>query len=65
MDAIQNKSVTEAALRQAEDKLLRLEQMQARIGDADFGICVRCKQPIPIGRLMLMPHATRCVRCSG
>ena len=65
MDAIQNKSVTEATLRQAEYKLSRLEQIQVRISDADFGICVRCKQPIPIGRLMLMPHSTRCVQCSG
>ena len=30
----------------------------------DFGICVGCDNPIPSGRIVLMPEATRCVPCS-
>ncbi|MGM0572838.1 MAG: TraR/DksA family transcriptional regulator [Bacteroidota bacterium] len=65
MDAINNKSVTEAALRQAEEKLERLRHMQSRLDDPDFGYCTRCKKPIPAGRLMAMPQSSYCVQCAG
>lgn len=64
MDAINNKSVAEAALRQAEDKLKRLKYALEKIDNKDFGICARCKNPIPPGRLILMPHSIHCVRCA-
>ena len=65
MDAINNKSINEAALRAARKKIPMLERALARIDTADYGTCARCKQPIPIGRLVLMPHTTRCVHCAG
>jgi len=64
MDAINNKSVIEASLRQTQDKLNKLEKALSKIDEPSFGICVNCHQPIPIGRIMLMPHATRCVQCA-
>lgn len=64
MDAINNKSVNEASLRQARQKLTKLHLALDRIDEADFGICVQCKQPIPIGRIMLVPQAIRCVHCA-
>jgi DnaK suppressor protein len=64
MDAITNKSVMEAALREAEDRLSKLRYMQTRVGDDDLGYCAKCKGPIPIGRLMLMPHSIHCVKCA-
>jgi len=64
MDAINNKSVTEAALRQAEQKLERLHYMQSRLDDPDFGKCVRCRNPIPPGRLLAMPQSAHCVSCA-
>lgn len=64
MDAINNKSVLEAALRKAEEKLNKLRHVKTRIGEADFGLCARCKSPIPIGRVMLMPEAVHCARCA-
>ena len=65
MDAINNKSVAEAALRQAEDKLKKLRYMKTQIGKKDFGMCAKCKQAIPIGRLMIMPQSRYCVRCAS
>jgi DnaK suppressor protein len=65
MDAIQNKSITEAALRQAEKKLGRLKHMLTKIDDKDFGLCNRCKQPIPFKRMLLMPQSPYCVRCAS
>ncbi len=64
MDAINNKSVTEAALRKSKDKLYKLKSVLSKINDADFGICIRCKSPIPIGRILVMPQSQTCVRCS-
>ena len=64
MDAINNKSVMEAALREAEAKLKRLLTAQANINDPDFGLCQKCKEPIPIQRLRVMPDSTKCVKCS-
>ena len=64
MDAINNKSVTEAALRQAEKKLSGLKYMQENISSNDFGLCAKCKQSIPIQRLLFMPQSRFCVNCS-
>lgn len=64
MDAINNKSVTEAAQRQAEDKLNKLKFVLDKVEDEDFGICKQCKKPIPIGRILLMPHSFYCVQCA-
>ncbi|GAB4263764.1 MAG: TraR/DksA family transcriptional regulator [Saprospiraceae bacterium] len=64
MDAIVNKSVVEAALREARQKLSNLEEMQGKIDKPDFGICSKCGKPIPIRRLMLMPQSSLCVNCA-
>lgn len=64
MDAINNKSITESALRQAEEKLIKLNQALDKVGTKDFGMCIKCKQPIPIGRILLMPESQRCVNCA-
>ena len=64
MDAINNKSVVEAALRKAEEKLNKLKLVLNKVDDADFGICIRCGDPIPIGRVLLMPQSRNCVRCA-
>jgi len=64
MDAINNKSVTEASLRQAEAKLLSLERVLSRVGTSDFGICIKCGKPIPEGRLIYRPESLTCVNCA-
>lgn len=33
--------------------------------DEDFGICEECEEPIPLGRLLLVPGATLCVACQS
>ena len=64
MDAINNKSVMEAALREAEAKLKRLQGALSRLSDPDFGKCNKCKQPIPFNRLKAMPDALLCMNCA-
>lgn len=65
MDAINNKSVNDAALKKAEIKLNNLKIALSKIDEADFGICIRCKNPIPPGRILLMPQAITCVNCAS
>ena len=64
MDAINNKSVVEAALRKAEEKFNKLKLVLDKVNDADFGLCMRCGNPIPIGRILLMPQSRNCVKCA-
>ena len=64
MDASNNKSVVEAALRKAEEKFNKLKLVLDKVNDADFGLCMRCGNPIPIGRILLMPQSRNCVRCA-
>jgi len=64
MDAINNKSVAEAALRQAEGKVKNLHMVLESIDDKDFGLCLKCKKPIPVGRILLMPQSRLCVNCA-
>jgi DnaK suppressor protein len=64
MDAINNKSVTEASLRQAEEKLKNLNRVLSRVGTRDFGICIKCGKPIPEGRIRYRPESLTCVNCA-
>ena len=65
MDAINNKSVVEAALRQAEKKLSDLKFVESLIHKDDFGICISCKQSIPINRILFRPQSKNCVKCAN
>lgn len=65
MDAINNKSINEAAQRQAEQKLKSLKIALARIDESEFGICLKCQSEIPIGRILIRPHSRFCVKCAS
>lgn len=64
MDAINNKSVTEASLRQAEKKLKSLQRVLSLVGTKDFGICIKCKKLIPTARILVRPESLYCVNCA-
>lgn len=64
MEALNSKSINEAALNAALAKLPKLENALAKIDQPEFGYCVRCKSPIPVARLMFMPESSLCVDCA-
>lgn len=64
MDAINNRSINEAALRAAREKQKKLTTTLKYIDRENFGVCAKCDNTIPQGRMLLMPHATRCVQCA-
>jgi len=63
MDAINNKSINQEALRKLNIRLNKIEISLERIEDEDFGCCIQCGQTIPIQRLLIMPGSL-CVKCS-
>jgi DnaK suppressor protein len=64
MEAIQDRGVSEAALRVAEQRLGALRLAREHLDDPDFGYCIDCGKPIPEARIALMPEVQRCVRCA-
>ena len=64
MDAINNRSVLNAALKKAELKLKKLKIVQKEIDAKDFGVCLNCKNEIPIARLMIVPESKKCINCA-
>ena len=64
MDAINNKSVTEAALREALTKLVKLKKVFSQLNSPNFGLCINCKKRIPFGRLVIRPESQLCIGCA-
>jgi len=64
MDAINNKSVTEASLRQAREKLRNLQRVLSQVGTKDFGLCIKCGKSIPTARILYRPESLTCVDCA-
>jgi RNA polymerase-binding transcription factor DksA len=56
------------AMRGASDTVIRRDLVAgalARLADDTYGMCTHCGEPIPYGRLLVMPEATQCLRCNG
>lgn len=64
MDAINNKSINDSALREKKKLKQKLERAIDRSEKDSFGRCMKCGKEIPFGRLEYMPYTTRCVTCA-
>ena len=56
------------ATRHASDIIARRDVIAsalARLAAGGYGACSHCGEAIPYGRLLVMPEATNCLRCSG
>lgn len=65
MDAINNKSVAEAALRNKKKKIAQMKHALSNIDKEGFGSCENCKRQIQPKRLIYMPESTKCVNCAS
>ncbi|MDT8317813.1 MAG: TraR/DksA C4-type zinc finger protein [bacterium] len=65
MEAISSRGISEANLRSSRSRLSMLMSALKRIDDPDFGICIECEEPIPAGRLLIMPESRKCVHCAA
>ena len=64
MDAINNKSVVEASLRNRKKKLSKLQLALSKVYQKGFGECASCGSDINPKRIMLMPQSDRCIKCA-
>ena len=64
MEAVNDRAVSEASLNSAQTKLSRLETELGKVDRPDFGLCANGNNPIPPGRILLIPEATLCVPCA-
>jgi DnaK suppressor protein len=65
LEAMQEKEVSGHMLQEATIRLNKLEYARRKVDEPSYGICVVCEEPIAVGRLMLMPEASKCVECAG
>lgn len=63
MDAINNKSIAEASMRNLKARLDQLQKISQVVYETDFGICIECHKPIPFERLKLRPEIRKCAAC--
>jgi RNA polymerase-binding transcription factor len=65
MDAINNKSIVDAALVDKSTELQRLQYAITRIELSNFGKCSKCGDDIAVKRLMSIPYVTLCISCAS
>lgn len=63
MDAINNKTIFDASLRNSQTRLSQLQQILKLKDDKSFGICTKCHQSIPFERLKIRPEIRLCASC--
>lgn len=63
MDTINNKSVFDASLHNAQQRLMQRQQIKTLKNDNNFGICTGCYQQIPFERLKIRPEIRLCADC--
>jgi DnaK suppressor protein len=63
MDAINNKSIYDASMRNAENRLKQLHNILTLKNDKSFGVCIHCHRSIPMERLRIRPEIRFCADC--
>ncbi len=64
MDTLIDNQIVKQALKHQQLKLEQLKLVLNSVGDKDFGQCRKCKQPIPLGRILIRPESLYCVHCT-
>jgi DnaK suppressor protein len=54
-----------AHIERIRDRLREIDAALARLDEGSYGICERCGQQIPAGRLEARPSAATCVACAS
>jgi len=45
-------------------EIRKIEAALGRMASGDYGVCVKCGEPISEKRLSAVPHAARCINCA-
>ncbi len=65
LEAMQDKSVNEAALARLREEQTQLHNALANLLRPDFGTCLGCGGEIAFERLEVLPGSTLCAECAG
>ena len=65
MDAINNKVIVDASLKDKETAVRRFKYTLSKIDSEDYGKCSRCGNDINIKRLMSIPYVNLCISCAN
>ena len=49
----------------AEERYDLILEALNRLDDGSYGVCAGCAQPIPYGRLLVMPETKHCLTCGA
>ena len=58
-----SKEINVLALEKARQRIIILNDVLRRIDSPEFGICIKCKKPIPLERMKAIPSTTHCISC--
>jgi RNA polymerase-binding transcription factor DksA len=61
----ENDEVVDAIGQETALALREVTQALDRIADGSYGVCEACGGEIAVGRLRVLPQATRCVNCAA
>ena len=64
MEALQAQSMSSATRARQQKRVRLINAALHRLDSGTYGQCVRCSQPIPRGRLDVMPEARICMDCA-
>ncbi len=65
VDAMQNQAMQHELHDRERHRENELMSALERMDDGSYGLCARCGQPVPYGRLLVVPEARNCVACGG
>ena len=63
MDAIQQQQMADAAKRNQELRLRRVQAALEAVDEGEYGFCRRCEEPIGYPRLRAQPESPFCISC--
>lgn len=65
MDAMANQQMSKALLERDQGLEVRYMDALKRMDEGSYGICEKCGEAVPYGRLLVMPEARNCAACEG
>ncbi|MEQ9497142.1 MAG: TraR/DksA C4-type zinc finger protein [Deltaproteobacteria bacterium] len=64
IDALQRQKLAQASREAMKTRRQLAGQALRRLDDGDYGLCLRCEEPIAYRRLKAKPEAPFCLRCA-
>ena len=65
MDALQGQAMSQALNERRKQELQKISVALRRIGDGEYGYCLKCGEEIAMGRLESNPATPLCIHCAS